>query len=48
MEERYDIYEEGVKINENPVSLERAERWKREQCDPYPPIKCEIVEVKYE
>jgi hypothetical protein len=45
MEERYDIYEEGVKINENPVSLERAERWKR-QCDMYPPIKCEIVEVK--
>lgn len=44
MEERYNIYEEGVRINENPVSLERAERWKR-QCD-YFSIECEIVEVK--
>ena len=44
MEECYHIYEDGVRITENPVCLETAEHHKG-QCD-YFSINCEIVEVK--
>ena len=44
MKKYYDVYEEGVRINDYPSTLETAENW-QEMCN-YLAIKCEIMEAK--